>query len=93
MSSAPAPKAPPTKPRKDRERERERKEKLPPVSERLKTVVRRLPPNLPEDVFWQSVDAWVSEETVTWKTFYPGKSRKRYVKVHIACSRNHSSAD
>lgn len=93
MSSAPAPKAPPTKPKKDRERERERKEKLPPVSERLKTVVRRLPPNLPEDVFWQSVDAWVSEETVTWKTFYPGKSRKRYVKVHIACSRNHSSAD
>jgi regulator of nonsense transcripts 3 len=78
MSSAPTPKAPPTKHKKDRERERERKEKLPHVSERLKTVVRRLPPNLPEDVFWQSVDAWVSEETVIWKTFYPGKFRKRY---------------
>ena len=35
------------------------------AAERLKTVVRRLPPNLPEDIFWQSVAKWVSEETVT----------------------------
>lgn len=76
MSTA---KAPPTKPKKDRDRDRERKEKGPIVSERLKTVVRRLPPNLPEDVFWGSVEAWVTEETITWKTFYPGKLRKRCV--------------
>ncbi|KAF9467695.1 Smg-4/UPF3 family-domain-containing protein [Collybia nuda] len=83
MSSVPAPKAPPTKSKKDRERERERKEKHQPVTERLKTVVRRLPPNLPEDVFWQSVDTWVTEETVSWKVFHPGKFRKRLGKENI----------
>lgn len=48
-------------------------------TERLKTVVRRLPPNLPEDVFWQSVGKWVTEETVMWKSYYPGKFKTRYV--------------
>jgi len=44
---------------------------------RLKTVIRRLPPNLPEAVFWQSVHPWVTEHTVSWKVFYPGKFRKK----------------
>ena len=48
-------------------------------TERLKTVVRRLPPNLPEEIFWQSVAQWVSEETVSWKAYYPGKFKTRYV--------------
>jgi regulator of nonsense transcripts 3 len=84
MSTAKAPPPPKAKKErerdKDKERERDKKERLsqPPTTERLKTIVRRLPPNLPEDVFWQSVQAWVSDETVTWKIFYPGKLRKRY---------------
>lgn len=45
---------------------------------RLKTVVRRLPPNLPEPVFWQSVQPWVTDETASWKIFYQGKLRKKY---------------
>lgn len=48
-------------------------------TERLKTVVRRLPPNLPEDVFWQSVQKWVTDETVIWKEYCQGKFRKRCV--------------
>lgn len=68
-----------------RENEREKAEKeraaAAAVTERLKTVVRRLPPNLPEDVFWQSVQQWVTDETATWKVFYPGKLKKRYVLV------------
>lgn len=44
---------------------------------RLKIIVRRLPPNLPESLFWQSVQSWVSEETVSWKEFYGGKLRKK----------------
>lgn len=48
-------------------------------NERLKIVVRRLPPNLPEDIFWQSVSEWVSDETVSWKSFYAGKVKKRQV--------------
>ena len=47
--------------------------------DRLKTIVRRLPPNLPEDVFWQSVASWVSDETVSWKVYYPGKFKTRCV--------------
>lgn len=46
-------------------------------ADRFKTVVRRLPPTLPEDVFWQSVQPWVTEETVSWKVYHPGKVRKR----------------
>jgi regulator of nonsense transcripts 3 len=81
LSVSPA-KPPPTKPKAHREKEREKKEKLIPVvapTERLKVVIRRLPPNLPEDVFWQSVQTWATEENISWKAFYPGKSRKRYV--------------
>ena len=48
--------------------------------EKLKTVIRRLPPNLPEEVFWQSVQQWVTEDTVSWKVFYPGKVRNKYVQ-------------
>lgn len=46
--------------------------------ERLKTIVRRLPPNLPEDTFWKSVQRWVTDETVVWKSYCQGKVRKRY---------------
>ncbi|KAF8653644.1 hypothetical protein AX16_003796 [Volvariella volvacea WC 439] len=81
MSSAPAPKPPPAKSK--RERERERREKQVHHSDRLKVVVRRLPPNLPEEVFWQSVQPWVTDETVTWKVYYPGKFKKRLNKENI----------
>jgi regulator of nonsense transcripts 3 len=47
-------------------------------SERLKVVVRRLPPNLPENIFWESVQQWVSDDTAAWRAFYPGKFKKRY---------------
>lgn len=46
-------------------------------NERLKVVVRRLPPNLPEEIFWQSVAEWVSDETVSWKSFHAGKVKRR----------------
>lgn len=46
-------------------------------ADRLKTVVRRLPPNLPEPIFWQSVQTWVTDDTVLWKEFWPGKVKKK----------------
>jgi len=58
---------------KDQEKEKERDTSKEEKLERLKTVVRRLPPNLPEDVFWQSVQTWVTDETVSWKVFHAGK--------------------
>jgi len=43
---------------------------------KLKIVVRRLPPNLPEQLFWKSVEPWVSEETAGWRDFKQGKLAK-----------------
>lgn len=52
-------------------------------TERLKTVVRRLPPNLPEEIFWQSVQTWVTDDSVTWKVYHAGKLRKRCVSAFV----------
>ncbi|KAH7883063.1 Smg-4/UPF3 family-domain-containing protein [Phlebopus sp. FC_14] len=52
-------------------------------SERLKTVVRRLPPNLPEEIFWQTVQTWVTDDTVSWKVYHQGKMRKRVNKESV----------
>ncbi|KAI9511371.1 Smg-4/UPF3 family-domain-containing protein [Russula earlei] len=52
-------------------------------TERLKIVVRRLPPNLPEQIFWQSVQTWVTDDVVLWKEFYPGKVRKKLNKENV----------
>lgn len=46
-------------------------------TERLKTVVRRLPPNLPEPIFWQSVQTWVTDDSVIFKEYWPGKVKKK----------------
>ncbi|KAG6908859.1 hypothetical protein DXG01_003025 [Tephrocybe rancida] len=61
-----------------KDKKRETSDKAHPGSERLKSVVRRLPPNLPEDVFWGSVAPWVTDDVVAWKTYYPGKLKKRF---------------
>lgn len=68
---------------KSKEKERKPRSSHRSQVERLKTIVRRLPPNLPEDVFWQSVQPWVTEETVTWKVYYQGKFRKRFVYLSV----------
>ncbi|KAH9912233.1 Smg-4/UPF3 family-domain-containing protein [Amylocystis lapponica] len=68
---------------KAKEKEKKPRSASKPQSERLKTVVRRLPPNLPEDVFWQSVQKWVTEEAILWKAYYQGKFRKRLNKENI----------
>ena len=68
-----------SKPRKssDKEKDKDGDMAKEEKADRLKTVVRRLPPNLPEEVFWQSVQPWVTEETASWKVYHPGKIRKR----------------
>lgn len=71
LSSSPNSKA------KSKDKEKRQKGESKAQTERLKTVVRRLPPNLPENVFWQSVQQWVTDESVQWKSFYQGKFRTR----------------
>ncbi|KAI0080404.1 hypothetical protein K474DRAFT_1704712 [Panus rudis PR-1116 ss-1] len=73
-----------TKSKSGKEKEKERKQRAGTTSnKRLKTVVRRLPPNLPEEIFWQSVQPWVTDDTVTWKVYYQGKFRKRLNKENV----------
>ena len=61
----------------ERKKERAKAAQAAAEKQKLKIVVRRLPPNLPEAIFWESVQAWVSEETVSWRTYWPGKMRSR----------------
>jgi regulator of nonsense transcripts 3 len=69
---------PPKKPQpKSKTKEKRQGQTKASGTERLKIIVRRLPPNLPEQIFWQSVQPWVADDAVLWKEFYPGKSRKR----------------
>ena len=68
---------PPSTPSKQRKGKKENNCIQTQQNTRLKIVVRRLPPNLPEEIFWQSVLPWVAEDTTTWKVFYPGKLRRR----------------
>ncbi|KAF8273587.1 Smg-4/UPF3 family-domain-containing protein [Lactarius quietus] len=75
---------PPKKPQpKSKTKEKRQGQAKASGSERLKIIVRRLPPNLPEQIFWQSVQPWVTDDTVLWKEFYPGKSRKRQNKEDV----------
>lgn len=57
---------------------------------RLKIVVRRLPADLPEHVFWKSATPWITRESddnegqegaerVVWSSYRAGKVRRRYV--------------
>ncbi|KZT56986.1 hypothetical protein CALCODRAFT_470248 [Calocera cornea HHB12733] len=54
-----------------------------PSAARLKVIVRRLPPNLPEAIFWKSVEPWVSEESIAWRTFYPGKVKPKLERENV----------
>lgn len=89
MTSVLPPKATTPKRKKEKERDKDKDKNDRSLTsgpvERLKTVVRRLPANLPEDVFWNSVQTWVSDETVTWKSFFSGKLRKKWVCIlHVS---------
>jgi regulator of nonsense transcripts 3 len=75
--STPAP--PPSKAAK--KREKKSGGGAPPAPRLLKVVVRRLPADLPADVFWASVARWAPPERVAWRAFYPGKARKRCVRL------------
>ncbi|KAI9271125.1 Smg-4/UPF3 family-domain-containing protein [Helicostylum pulchrum] len=50
---------------------------------KTKVVVRRLPPNLPEEIFMNSVKPWISEETVDYSLYVPGKLSKSKAKESL----------
>lgn len=56
--------------------------------QKLKIVVRRLPPNIPEDIFWTSTEQWVNDETAGWRSFRKGKVAKSSVPLSPSTSRS-----
>ncbi|ORX78089.1 RNA-binding domain-containing protein [Anaeromyces robustus] len=48
---------------------------------RTKVIVRRLPPNLPEDIFYDSISEWL--DNITWKSYFPGKLSKSKAKENV----------
>ncbi|CAG8484534.1 3183_t:CDS:2 [Paraglomus occultum] len=50
---------------------------------KTKVVVRRLPPNLPEELFKESVKKWANEETTDWFRFHKGRISKSKNKEAI----------
>ncbi|ORX57498.1 hypothetical protein DM01DRAFT_322496 [Hesseltinella vesiculosa] len=59
-----------------KKKKRERRRKKPKTKKELpktKVIVRRLPPNLPEDVFMNVVQKWIGDDAVDYKMYIPGK--------------------
>ncbi len=48
------------------------------VTERLKCVVRLLPPSLKEEEFWEETKDFISDDSTTYKYFAQGKFSKKY---------------
>ena len=42
-----------------------------------KLIVRRLPPDLPEPVFWEAVNSFISDDSVLWRMYCGGKKPSR----------------
>ncbi|ORX91373.1 hypothetical protein K493DRAFT_339399 [Basidiobolus meristosporus CBS 931.73] len=40
---------------------------------KTKVVIRRLPPNLPEELFFKSIQPYITDENIDWKLYVPGK--------------------
>ncbi|KAG8758147.1 hypothetical protein FRC14_000708 [Serendipita sp. 396] len=51
------------------------------TQQRIKAIVRKLPPNLPEEIFWRSCELWVNDNTVRTKWFRKGDLKGPSVTV------------
>ena len=45
------------------------------INNHLRVVVRKLPPNLPQEIFYQSIQPWVNDDTITQTYYSKGKLR------------------
>jgi regulator of nonsense transcripts 3 len=50
------------------------------AASRNKLVIRRLPPTLPEDIFWKSLDPWISDGKCQWKRYIQGRTGVGYAE-------------
>ncbi|KAI8097716.1 Smg-4/UPF3 family-domain-containing protein [Halteromyces radiatus] len=68
------------KKKKRRDRRKKKAKRAKKNEPKTKVVVRRLPPNLPEDVFMNAVQQWTTDDLVDFKTYIPGKLAKSKAK-------------
>ncbi|KAI9308300.1 Smg-4/UPF3 family-domain-containing protein [Cunninghamella echinulata] len=61
------------KKKKRRERKKKKSKRTKKNEPKTKVVVRRLPPNLPEDIFMNAVKQWTTDDLVDYKIYIPGK--------------------
>lgn len=67
-----------SKKKKKKERTRKRAKRNPRKRTlKTKVIVRRLPPNLPEDIFMNTVKPWITEENTDYSLYVAGKFAKR----------------
>jgi regulator of nonsense transcripts 3 len=64
-------------PKKKKEKKKPRKRGSKKALPKTKVVVRRLPPNIPPEIFNKSVQQWINDTTVDWQLFVPGKLSSR----------------
>lgn len=82
-----------TRPPRGRQKPRREASQAPP----LKVVVRRLPPNLPEDIFYTSVAQW--NKQLEWSEYLPGKSatskleKDKFGRAYLKFRRQQDCAD
>ncbi|WWC65819.1 uncharacterized protein I303_108441 [Kwoniella dejecticola CBS 10117] len=57
------------------------------ASVRNKLIIRRLPPTLPEEIFWKSVAAWIDDNSCLWKRYIKGKAGDGSYDAHPVHSR------
>ncbi|KAI7866105.1 Smg-4/UPF3 family-domain-containing protein [Mucor mucedo] len=50
---------------------------------KTKVIVRRLPPNLPEEIFFNSVKPWINQDNVDYSLYVPGKLSKSKAKESV----------
>ncbi|KAI8076536.1 Smg-4/UPF3 family-domain-containing protein [Gilbertella persicaria] len=73
----------PTKTDKKKKPKKKSKKRTRKPTLKTKVVVRRLPPNLPQDIFMNSVKPWVHEDNVDYSLYVAGKLSKSKAKENI----------
>jgi len=56
---------------KDKTKKPSHSRKTESKKEKTKVIVRRLPPNLPEPIFYESIKDWTGN--INWSCYFPGK--------------------
>ncbi|ODO08504.1 hypothetical protein L198_00234 [Cryptococcus wingfieldii CBS 7118] len=59
----------------------------PSPAPRNKLVIRRLPPTLPEDIFWNAVSTWITDKSCLCKSYVAGKAPNGNLDSHPVHSR------